>query len=146
MCVADSSFSRHITQMGLFVNHSLSKCPFRQQWSVFNFKSSHALLAEGLNMNTLACSNAHKESNCSCGLWLPSPWPILCQLPGPMNGHPDHKLSNWYAISLSTTSSWPGTHIGYILLCLPYCVRDCWQSQTCFQAIPWLFQALIAAS
>jgi hypothetical protein len=34
MCVADSSFSRHISQMGLSISPILKRCPFKWQWPV----------------------------------------------------------------------------------------------------------------
>jgi hypothetical protein len=58
ICVADSSFSRHLLHLGLFVNSGLKRFPFRWKCPVrsptthcgiflFNFNSHHVLLAEG---------------------------------------------------------------------------------------------------
>jgi hypothetical protein len=65
MHVADSSFSRHSSEVGSFVNPSLKRCPFRCQcpvnsptthlnWSLFNFNRSFVLLAEGPRINPFA--------------------------------------------------------------------------------------------
>jgi hypothetical protein len=58
ICVADSSSSRHLSQMESSVNPRLKRYPFRWQcpvkspiihlnWSLFNFNRSFVLLAEG---------------------------------------------------------------------------------------------------
>jgi hypothetical protein len=45
-----------------------------------------------------------------------------------MNGCSVTVLANWSALSLPTIPSWPGTHIGWTLLCLASCMRDWWQN------------------
>jgi hypothetical protein len=63
--VADSSSSRHISQVGLSVNPIFKRCPFRWQcpvssptthlnWSLFNFNRSFVLLAEGQDISPFA--------------------------------------------------------------------------------------------
>jgi hypothetical protein len=64
-CVADSSASRHLLQVGSFINPNLKRCPFRWQcpvysptihfsWSLFNFNRSLVLLAEGPGISSFA--------------------------------------------------------------------------------------------
>jgi hypothetical protein len=50
--VADSSFSRDLSQVGLLVNPILKRCPVGSpvthcNWFLFSFNSSLVLLAEG---------------------------------------------------------------------------------------------------
>jgi hypothetical protein len=58
ICVADSSSSRHLSQVRSSVYPNLKRCPFRWQcpvnsptthlnWSLFNFNRSFGLLVEG---------------------------------------------------------------------------------------------------
>jgi hypothetical protein len=72
--VADSSFSRHLSQVGSSVNPNLKRCPFRRQcpvnsptihlnWSLFNFNRSFVLLAEGPDMSPFACSSPVVDSH-----------------------------------------------------------------------------------
>lgn len=65
ICVADSVSSRHLWQVGSFVNPSLKSCPLKWQcslsnltthlkWSLFSFNRSFVLLTEGLDINPFA--------------------------------------------------------------------------------------------
>jgi hypothetical protein len=71
--VADLSFSRHFSQVGLFVNPIFKRCPFRWQCLVsspvthingflFNFNSCLVLLTEGPCRNHFACLSLVKDS------------------------------------------------------------------------------------
>jgi hypothetical protein len=73
ICVADSSFSKHLSQVGFSVNPILKRCPFRWQrpvsspvthrnWFLFNFNSSLVLLTEGPCRNPFACLSPVKDS------------------------------------------------------------------------------------
>jgi hypothetical protein len=79
MCVADSSSSRHFSQVGSSVKPSLKRCPFRWQcpvnsltthlnWSLFNSNRYFVLLAEGLSISPFACLSPVTDSQCI--LWL----------------------------------------------------------------------------
>jgi hypothetical protein len=86
MCVAHSSFSRHLSHMGLFVNPILKRCPVRWQcpvsspvthlnWFLFSLNSSLVLLTEGPCRNPFACLSPGMDSHYF--LWsLSSPWDI----------------------------------------------------------------------
>jgi hypothetical protein len=80
MCVADSSSSRHLSQMGSSVNPSLKRCPFRWQcpvssptthltWSLFNFNSFFVLLAEAPHISPFACGWSSNISGLYSGGW-----------------------------------------------------------------------------
>jgi hypothetical protein len=52
-------------------------------------------------------------------------------------------LANQSAVPFPSVALWPGTHISCTLLCFVSCMRDCWQSQTSFEVIRWLLEAVI---
>jgi hypothetical protein len=135
MCVADSSFSTHLSEVGLFVSPNLKRCPFRWQcpvnspvthssWFLFNFNSSLVLLTESPCRNPFACLSPVKDSQYF--LWslfvqsLTAFLAIPAEMPragsGPINGHSDPNFASWSAISLPSVPSWPGTHISWTLL------------------------------
>jgi hypothetical protein len=73
--VADSSSSRHVSQVGSSVNPSLKRCPFRWQcpvssptthlnWSLFSFNRSFVLLAEGPDISPFAYLSPVMNSQC----------------------------------------------------------------------------------
>jgi hypothetical protein len=80
MCGADSSFFRHLSQMGLYINSILKRCLFRWQCPVthrncllFSFNSSLVLLTESPCRNPFGCLSPIKDSHYF--LWsLFSPW------------------------------------------------------------------------
>jgi hypothetical protein len=92
VCVADSSSSRHRSQVGSSDNPSLKKgslrlqCPVNSHtthlsWSLFNFKKSFIHLAEGPDINPFACLSPIVDSQCFfCDVTLSSPWPLSWQL------------------------------------------------------------------
>jgi hypothetical protein len=74
ICMADSSFSRHLSQVGscsiLVWNgiHLGDKCPINSpishhNWSLLNFNRSFVLLAEGPDINPLACLSPVVDSH-----------------------------------------------------------------------------------
>jgi hypothetical protein len=74
-CVADSCASRHLSQMGSFINHILKRCPFRWQcpvysltihlsWSLFRVNRSLVLLAEGPGISSFDCLSPVMDSHC----------------------------------------------------------------------------------
>jgi hypothetical protein len=79
ICVADSSSSRHLSQVGSSVNPILKRCPFRWQcpvssptthlnWSLFNFNRSFVFLAEGPDISSFSCLSPVVDSQCFlCG-------------------------------------------------------------------------------
>jgi hypothetical protein len=135
--VADSSFSRHPSQVGSSVSPSLKRCPSRWQcpvnsttihlsWSLFNFNRSFILLAEGPGISPFACLSPVKHSQCflcvqSLTTFLATPIEMPQAGSGPVNGCSDPVLAIWSAVSLTTIPSWPGTHISWTLLCLANC-------------------------
>jgi hypothetical protein len=154
MCVADSSFPKQLSQIGLSVNPVLKGCPFRRQcpwrspatycnWFPSKFKSSLVLLAEGPCVSPFTCLSP--VTNSQCFLWsllaqsLTAFLATTTEMPqagsGPINGHSDPYFASWSAISLPTIPSWPGTHFSWKLLCLVNCTGDWWQSQTNFELI-----------
>jgi hypothetical protein len=75
ICVADSSSSRHLSQVGPSINPILKRCPFRWQcpvssltihlnWSLFNFNRSFVLLAEGPDISPFSTNVTHKPKFC----------------------------------------------------------------------------------
>jgi hypothetical protein len=65
-CVADSSSSRRLSQVGSSVSPNLKRCPFRWKcrvssptihlnWSLLSFNRSLGLLTEGSNISPFAC-------------------------------------------------------------------------------------------
>jgi hypothetical protein len=73
VCVADSSSSRHLSQMGSSVNPNLKRCAFRWEcpvsspmthlnWSLFSFNRSFVLLAEGPCISPFACASPVTDS------------------------------------------------------------------------------------
>lgn len=139
-------FSSRLSQMELFINPSLKRWPLRWHcpvsspttthhgWSLFNLNSSLVLLAEGPCMSAFGCFSPLKDSQCV--LWSPSvqsltaflatPMEIPKAGSGPMNRCSDASLASKSGL-LQAISSWPGTHISWILLCLVSCKRDWWQ-------------------
>jgi hypothetical protein len=84
MCVTNSTFSRHLSLIGLFGNRILKRCPFRRKclirnpvthrnWFLFSFYSSLGLLAEGPCTNLFAWLSPVNDSILYC-LCLSSPW------------------------------------------------------------------------
>jgi hypothetical protein len=78
-CVADSSSSRHLSQVGSCVNPSFKRCPFKWHcpvncptvllnWSLFNFNRSFVLLAGGPDISPFACLSPVIDSRCF--MWL----------------------------------------------------------------------------
>jgi hypothetical protein len=153
--VADSSSSKHLSQVESSVNPSLKRYPFRWQcpvnshtthlnWFLFNFNRSSILLAEDPGISPFACLCPEVDSQ-------RSPWPLV------RNSNWD--AANWirfyewmfrsYSCQLIclfiTNNTWPGTHISWTLLCLASSMRDWWQSQTSSEVIWWLPSGLIAA-
>jgi hypothetical protein len=127
LCVADSSSSRHLSQMGSLANPNLKRCPFRWQcpgssptthlkWSLFNFNRSFVLLEEGPSMSPFASLSPVVDSQYS--LWfllvqsltafLATPTEIPQAGSGPMNGCSDPVFANWSAISYPTMPACPG--------------------------------------
>jgi hypothetical protein len=135
MCVADSSFSRHLLHVGWSVNSSLKRCPFIWQypvhypttqlnWCLLNFNRSFIILAEALIVSPFACLSPVMDSQCflwflfvqSPTAWMATPIVVPQAGSGPRNECSGHVLASWSAISLSTVSSWPGTHISWTLM------------------------------
>jgi hypothetical protein len=105
ICVSDSSFSRHCSQVGLSVNSSLKRRPFRWQcpvnspcnhlnWCLFNFNKSFFLQAEGPDVYPFACLSPVVASQCfswflfvqSLAAFLATPIEMPQAVSGPMNG------------------------------------------------------------
>jgi hypothetical protein len=90
ICVADSSSSRHLSQMWSSTNPNLKRCPFRWQcpvnsptihfnWSLFDFRRSFVLLAEDPDMSPFACLSPIVDSH-SCWIKYRSQiWNFVCQ-------------------------------------------------------------------
>jgi hypothetical protein len=86
MCVADSSSSRHLSQMGSSVNPNLKRCPFRWQcpvssptthlnWFLLSLDRSFVLLAEGPCISPFASGVMILSSVYGCvtdnnGFWI----------------------------------------------------------------------------
>jgi hypothetical protein len=92
ICVADSSSSRHHSQVGSSVTPSLKRCPFKWKcpvnsptthlnWSLFNFNRSLVLLAEDPSISPFACLSLVVDSQWFFyDLCSSSPWPLSWQL------------------------------------------------------------------
>jgi hypothetical protein len=84
ICVADSSYCRHLSQVGSSVSPSLKRCPLKWQcpvssptthlnWSLFSSNWSFVRLAEGPDMNPFACLSPVVDSQCFlCFLFVQS--------------------------------------------------------------------------
>jgi hypothetical protein len=75
MCVADSSSSSHLSQVGSSINPNLKRCHFRWQcpvnsptillnWSLFNFNKSFVLLADGSDISSSSCLGSVMDFHC----------------------------------------------------------------------------------
>jgi hypothetical protein len=121
ICVADSSSSRHLSQVGSSVNPSFKRCAFRWQcpvnspanhfnWSLFNFNKSFVLLTKGHDISPFACLSPVVDSNCfvwflfiqSLAALLATPIEMQQANSGPINGCSDPVLACWSAVSLPT--------------------------------------------
>jgi hypothetical protein len=90
--VADSSSCRHLSQVGSSISPSLKRCPLRWQcpvsnptthlsWSLSSLNRSFVRLAEGPDINPLACLSPVVDSQCFFyDSYLSSPWPLSWQL------------------------------------------------------------------
>jgi hypothetical protein len=117
ICVADSSYSRHLSRMGSSVNPNLKRCLFRWQCpvssptthlncSLLSLNRFFVLLAEGPCISPFVCLSPVKDSQYSlCFLLVQSLTAFLAiptEMPqagsGPVNGCSDPVFANWSAV------------------------------------------------
>jgi hypothetical protein len=136
-CVADSSSSRHLSQVRSSVNPKFERCPFRWQcpvnsptthlnWYLFNFNRFFVLLADGLDMSPFACLSPVMDSHCF--VWFLFIQSLIALLTAPIkmpqadwcpvNRCSDPVLASRSAVSFPAVPSLPGTHISWTLLYL----------------------------
>jgi hypothetical protein len=137
ICVGDSSFSRHLSQLGLLVNPILKRCPFRWQyagnspvthrnWFRFSFNGSSFLPALGPCRNPFTRLSPVRDSQYflwSLAAFLAYPTKILQASSGLMKEHSHHR-ANWSAVSLPLTPLWPRANVSWNLLCSTSFTRE----------------------